>query len=267
MTKRCLLTALCALSFIPPIHASVVGLLALGSGGSVTATLTSIRFGPDPTSTPVGLGTPAAPWDAQVATPTALHFAGCAGALGSAGCLNSGPLPAEAVEINQDIALSAATTLPEDQFFRFGGDGLTHADLDYVLSLVGPGSLNSNCGALAQFQSCSVYAGSPVVLTLLGSNTIASLGLSGTVTDGVGPASTWVGSFSVTFPGETPGDIQRIFCPSGTCTAADFQRQTAITTSVSGTFEATATPEPGSLALLLSGLGLIVVGAARRRRK
>jgi hypothetical protein len=266
-----MLLALCAmLATISTIHAEAIGLLALGSGGQVTASLTAIVWGPDPSSIPAGNGTPAAPWNAQVGTATHLSFSGCNGVLGSAGCLDSGPFAAaEAVTINHDVALTTSTLLPVDGFLLFAGNTLTHAGLDYTLTALGAGSSNTNCAALSQFQSCSVWLGSPVVLTMLGQDTNATLSLSGTVNDSTrGPATPWVGSFSTTFTGLTPGDVQRIYCPSGTCTPADFARGTTIGTSVAGTFQADVVPEvpePGTFAVL--GVGLVAIGYRLRKFK
>jgi len=219
------------------IGASVNGTLAIGSGGVVTVSLTSIYFGPDPSSNPPGNGIPAAPWDAEVATATALSFSGCGGVLGSAGCLDSAPFaPNEAVEINHDMALTPETILPEDGFLLFAGNGITHANLDYTLFQIGAGSSNTNCAGLEQFQSCSVYQGYPIIMTLEGTGTTATLNLAGLVTDSTGASRRWVGTFSSTLSNITPYQLQLFFCPSGTCTPADFDRGTSISTSQSGAF-------------------------------
>src|SRR5713101_1062559 len=78
-----LLAWLVITSFGAVASAAVVGDLKTGSAGTMTVTLSSVSFNPDPSSTP-----PGPPWNAEVATATSLTFAGCAsGVLGSAGCL------------------------------------------------------------------------------------------------------------------------------------------------------------------------------------
>jgi hypothetical protein len=230
--------------------AGPMGDLKTGSGGTVTVTLTSIVFNPDPTSVPAG-----APWNAEVATLTSLTFAGCpSGTLGAAGCLSAG----EAIDV---LPINTATVLPLANFFTFAA----HPTLSYSLSVVGPGSGTTNCAALAVFASCSVFAGSPIVLTLepMGSTEV-SLNLSGTATDGASPASTWFGHFQSPISGMTPGQIQTFFCPSGTCTTADFMSGRSESSSQSGDFVASTVPEPGTVSLFLLG-GAALIGIGRKR--
>jgi hypothetical protein len=57
--------------------------------------------------------------------------------------------------------------------------------------------------------------------------------------------SFWQGKFSADIPNMTPLQVQLFFCPSGTCTAADFAAGRALTQpNVSGSFFATASPPP-----------------------
>lgn len=248
---------------VPTASATVVGTLAVGSGGSIQVSLTFIRFTTDPSSAP-----PGPPWNGEISTATSLMFAGCpSGILGTAGCLGAAPFGLnEAVEINHNTDLTSSTVLPEDGFLLFSGNGTTHATIDYTLTQVLAGSTNTNCAGLAQFESCSVFVGSPIVLTLQGSGTTASLNLAGTVSDGVGPIADWTGMFSATFPNQTPEDLLLALCPSGTCGPADFARGTTLTTSNSGTFFSTAVPEPSYTAILIGG-GLISLATLLRKRK
>lgn len=253
-----ILAAMALAVFVPAASASVLGTLSTGSGGGMTISLTSITWNLDPGANPSG-----ALWNGEVANTTNITFAGCpSGTLGTAGCLDVAPdAPNEAIEINGNFPLTASTVLPEDNFLVLAGNGTTHSVIDYSLIVVKPGSSNSNCAGLSQFASCSLFAGSPIVLTLEGPGTVASLGLFGRVSDGVGFAFGWNGTFSATFPNETPGQIQLDYCPSGTCGPADLARGTTKTTSYTGSF--VSMPEPGTMILI--GVGLM--GLTRRKKR
>jgi hypothetical protein len=226
--------------------ADLLGTLATDSGGSMMFSLTFIRFTTDPSSSP-----PGPPWNGEVSTATTLTFAGCpSGVLGTAGCLDAAPNgPNEGVEINHAADLTAATLLPEDGFLLFSGNGTSHVTIDYTLTQVLAGSSNTNCAGLAQFQSCSIFVGSPLVLTLQGTGTTLTLNLEGTVSDGVGPANPWTGKFSSTFPNETPAAIQTAILGGAT-----------VATSNTGTFLASpsSVPEPSSVILLVGALGFLI---------
>jgi len=246
--------------FIPAASASVIGTLDVGSGGSLTVSLTAITFNLDPSSDPAG-----APWNGEVASatgapPNPLTFAGCpTGALGTAGCLDVAPDgPNEAVSINGNVPLTNSTILPENNFLVFAGNGGPHVVIDYTLTQVLAGSTNTNCAGLAQFASCSVFLGSPVVLTLEGAGTTATINFSGTVSDGAGTTN-WMGKFSATFPSTTPAALQAFFCPGGVCAGSQ-----SVTTSFAGTFSSSAVPEPYSM--LLIGGGLIGLALLTRRK-
>jgi hypothetical protein len=246
--------------------ASVTGNLETGSGSTITFTLSSIVFNTDPSANP-----PGPPWNAEVANGTKLMFTGCAGGvLGSAGCLDFGPFsPAEAVEVANGVPITLGAGLgPNNPFLQFAGNGVTHVPILYTLTTLFPGSANTACAGITTGESCSIFAGSPMLLVDTATGTTIVLALSGTVTDGFG-TSTWVGQFSVPLSGETPGQIQMFFCPSGTCTAADFSSGRSVTSSQSGDFVASATtppvPEPGSLFLL--GTASMASLIRRRLRK
>jgi hypothetical protein len=254
--STCLLLSVLAVT----ASASPVGVLGLGSDGGVTATLTSLQFLPDPTSNPAG-----PPWDAAVNNTTTLAFAG-------------GPLGVgEAVEINNNTAFVAGSPLPVNFFFRFAA----HPNLDFSLTSVIASGAQTNCAAaVANGQTCSLLiAGqeSPVVLQANGTGgTIVSITFAGVATDGVGPASNWVGSFSPTIPNMTPEQIATALCPNydaqgHACTTADVGAGHSVNVpSNSGSFTATMTaqtPEPGTVSMIMIGVALVTLSQVRRRTR
>jgi hypothetical protein len=136
--------------------------------------------------------------------------------------------------------------------------------LDYVLTGLGPGSPNVGAAACAAASSnaaltCSVVPGSPFILNLSGtSSTSVTLAAFGTVADPNNPSqiSNWLGGFSVTIAGSKPIDVYNQFVSLGN-----------ITTGQQGQFTATATPEPGTITMLLVGGALIAVSLRTRRNR
>ena len=246
-------------AFASIASATIIGDLKTGSGGTVTVTLSSVTFNTDTSSTPAG-----PPWNAEVAAGTDITFAGCpTGVLGTPGCLDSGAFtPNEAIQVFSP--LTATTTLPVANFLTFAGNGTAHATLVYSLVTLGPGSSNTNCQSLGIGDSCSVFAGAPLVLTRTASGTEANLSVFGLANDGTG-ATPYAGEFQSPISGMTPGQIQLFFCPTGTCTAADFASGRSITRSQSGDFVANTVPEPQTTALVLGGL-LVLLGKVGMRR-
>jgi len=264
------------LLFVSNASASVTQTLLTGSSGTVTLSLDAIVFNPDPAA--VGGG------NSDVANGTNLTFAGCAsGVLGSPGCLST----QEGVTINNsDLTLSAPSAANANTFLTFAA----HPNLVYTINWPpGPGSANTNCAtANSNGLSCSIFAGSPIILTYDNGGTFMGIGVSGEASDtgvgGLATGSDYTGGFSEFFTSTlpngmapTPANIQLYFCPSGTCTAADFPSGKSIISSQSGTFTAIPdsnvppVPEPstmvlsslGMIMMLLLGTGLLKSGGAR----
>jgi len=244
--------------------ASIMGTVLTGSTGNVTVSLSNVIFNPDPAA--VGGG------NSDVANGTVLTFAGCAsGVLGSPGCLSA----SEGVTVNNaDLTLTAPSAANANTFLTFAA----HPNLVYSMVWPpGPGSANTNCAtANSNGLSCSVFAGSPIILTYANGDTFVGLGVHGNASDtgvgGLATASTYSGGFSQFFTSllpngtaPTPQNIQLYFCPSGTCVAADFTSGKSITSSQSGTFTAALVPEPSPM--ILSSIGLLLLLAGARIRK
>ncbi|HEX5230571.1 MAG TPA: hypothetical protein VFW44_22825 [Bryobacteraceae bacterium] len=203
----------------------------------MTVSATTLTFTPNDTS---GFST-------EVAAGTNLTFAGCAsGVLGSAGCLSQG----EGVDINGGSTITSLGPIADFLTFQ------NHSSLVYGLDGYEAGSSNTDCATLTVGQSCSVFAGSPVVLTLeAGGKTAAELGVFGTVADGSGPAANWTGLFTATVNHQTPAQLQTIILGGG-----------SITHTHSGDFTVTSvTPEPRLISLL--AFGMLLLGFAIQRRK
>jgi hypothetical protein len=247
------------LLFVSDASADVTGTVLTGSSGNVTLSLNSVFFNND--SAAIGGG------NSDVANGTNLAFAGCAsGVLGTPGCLSA----QEGVTINNtDLTLSAPSPANANTFLTFAA----HPNLVYSMHWPpGPGSANTNCStANTNGLSCSIFAGSPIILTYANGDTFMGLGVFGKASDtgvgGLATGSDYQGGFSDFFSSllpngtaPTPQNIQLYFCPTGTCTPADFSSGKSITTSQSGSFTATDTdvvPEPSSI--LLSALGTITM--------
>jgi len=245
--------------------AAVSGTLLTGSSGNVTATINSITFSVDSAATGgTVFSCPSARCDSDVASGSSLTFSNTGG-------INPALTTLEAVDVNSPIT---AASIGEANFLTFSNDPNLMFSLNAITTYT-----NTNCAALTAGNSCVVFSGSPLLLTCIGSTTagcvggqtLVSLSLSGTATDGTGAPSTYIGGFSQTLnkplpdgSAPTPVDIQNYFCPGGTCSPT-----ASITSSQSGSFTATlasTTPEPSSMAMMLVG-GVLVALSARRKRQ
>jgi hypothetical protein len=133
-------------------------------------------------------------------------------------------------------------------FFAFPSAPMLH----FNLTVLGPGVANLNCAALALGQSCSAFAGSPIILTATATGTAVTLDASGIATDASPFTSNWMGAFTTQIPGVSAASIQATINAGGT-----------ITSTFSGEFVATV-PEPLTSALI--GGGLIALAALKRRK-
>ena len=249
--------------------ASVINTLLTGSTGTETISLTSEIFNNDPAALPSGTCTTTLGrgCNSDVSTNTTLSFIG-------------GPLfVGEGVYVNNnDLTLTAPSAADANTFLTFA----SHPNLVFSINWPpGPGSTNTNCATTNNNNAapCSIFAGSPLILSYVNGHTAETFGVSGKASDlgvaGLVGGSTYSGGFSQTFTdtlpngtAPTPQNIQLYFCPSGTCTAADFASGRSITSSQSGSFTATSTatvPEPGTLLLTLLG-GSFVAGSVVSRR-
>jgi hypothetical protein len=137
-------------------------------------------------------------------------------------------------------------------FITFLGNPNLHLDLDSL----GPGVLNTTCSTTfnPNDPSCSVFPGSPVVLSPSPGGTTVSLSAFGTAHDLDAVTSSWLGQFSTQIPGLTPATIQAlILAPGG-----------SLTNSYSGAFTITINQVPEPISLVLIGGGLVVLALLRR---
>jgi len=245
--------------------ASVINTLLTGSTGTVTVSLNNVVFNNDPAALPPGCTTTLGKGcNSDVATSTTLAFTG-------------GPLATgEGIYVNNnDLTLTPPSASDANQFLTFA----SHPNLVFSIAWPpGPGSANTNCASTTgnNGASCSVFAGSPIVLTYENGQTFAAFSANGRASDtgvaGLAAGSTYNGGFSEFFSSTlpngmapTPQNIQLYFCPSGTCTPADFASNKSITTSQSGNFTASTVPEPSAMFLGSLGIVMLLVGARFRK--
>lgn len=146
------------------------------------------------------------------------------------------------------LDLSMPTSFPVVDFITFTSASGLHFDLSTIL----PSTANTDCSALGIGDSCSVFAGSPFLLTKSANGTSVTLSVSGTAGDLSGDMATWGGNFTTQFFNMTPAQIQTTILGGE-----------SLSNTYSGTFAVSAVPEAGSGYLLFGGLFLLVAGKLR----
>jgi hypothetical protein len=160
------------------------------------------------------------------------------------------------------LDLTGSTVFPLANFMTFASVPGLALDLGFV----GPGSTNTNCAGLLVGQSCSIFVGSPFVLTFSATGTDVGLAVGGIARDGTTP-SNWAGNFTTQFADTTPLQIQNLFgCVAGMGAAACTNPGATETSTFSGEFVATATPAPEPDSIGLLGLGLLSLAVVARKK-
>lgn len=258
-----------AMALAPFASATVVGTFTTGAapGETITVTDTTITWDPnvipnDPTG------------NATVVSGNATVGAG------------DPLLPTTTVADVQQIT-SSPSNVPLNDFITFGnGTGLADG-VDFTLTMLGPGSSNTNCSGLAIGGSCSVFAGSPFTIINEGNSALVVLPLDGTATDDTSAVSNWSGTVHQSFTTAGVSGAQMALALAddflGTCTSADLTALAGydpgdpngsgtctgtIKTSHGGSFSAAlaGVPEPATAFLGVSGL-LMALGLYRRRNR
>lgn len=252
--------------------ATVVGTLSTGSSGGVSANLTQVSFTSDPAA--IGTCTPG-PCDSDVSTATngSLKFAGCAsGILGTPGCLTA----AEGIDVPTPIS---AASVGENNFLTFSNNPNLVYSLLSIATFSSPGI--TNCAGLSVGQSCVIYPGAALLLTLeSGNETQVTLSVSGKASDtgiaGLATGTAYNGGFNELITGNltnglapTPANIQLLFCGTNTVTSIGQcnPNVTLSETSFAGSFTANAVPEPSTVVMTLLGSGLILIALGRRNKR
>jgi hypothetical protein len=236
-----------SLLFVTSASASVVNTLLTGSTGNIVISLNSTIFNSDPAALPLGTCTTTLGrgCNSDVSINSNLAFTGGPLAIGEGIFIN-----------NNDLTLAVPSVADANTFLTFA----SHPNLVFSISgPPGPGSPNTNCAAAnTNGLSCSLFAGSPIVLEYLNGHTNLSLLVAGKASEtgvgGLATGSNYTGGFVQTLTDllpngttPTPQNIQLYFCPTGTCVESDLHSIRRITTFQSGSFIAvpfTAVPEP-----------------------
>jgi hypothetical protein len=134
--------------------------------------------------------------------------------------------------------------------------------VSFQLTSLGPGVANTTCAGLAIGGSCSVFAGSPFILTLTPQGTELSLAGAGTALDSLTSLqTTFEAIFATEFTGETPSELQGLLFQPGTTLDGPLSVE-----FLAGPFS-TATPLPTALPLFATGIGALGLLGWRKKRK
>lgn len=210
---------------VPSASAGVVGHLSFANcdGQGVIVTLTTVDW------LPAGGGTGCI----AAGIGTTVTFAGGSIAPGDHGTVN-------------DLGIGTGNI----GFLAFELGGVT-----FDLASVGPGVANTACpnDFVASDPACSVYAGSPFVLTTGSTGTSVTFAVRGLANDALTHNSPWSGAFTTQISNTTPFAIQQAILADGGSFLATY--------SFDGNVGA---PEPVSLALI--GGGLVALAGLKRRK-
>lgn len=179
---------------------------------------------------------------------------------GGSGCITTG-VPTNVTYAGGSLGVGATGSILDLTFGNTNVDGFmtfsSAPGLFFDLRTIGNGVANNTCVNVfdPNAPSCAAQPGSPITLVPGLTGTTAILTAFGLARDGTSPDSSWLGTFSVSFAGETPAQLQ-----------ARFQRDGFVTSGHTGSFVVQPLPSvPEPLTLSLVGAGLLALSFVRKR--